>query len=301
MGAQPRALKPSNPDKTMTSTGFLLVLAAAFCHAIWNFYVKRLNAGPELVWLFSLVALILYAPLAAYVLWNEGGNLGWPAVGMMVASSFLHLAYFLLLQRGYRFGDLSLIYPIARSTGPLLSTTFAVAVLGENMTLQTGLGGLLIIGGVICLSGGLSANNRHLLPSIAFGVVVGMFIGTYTVLDAYAVSVILVPPLLLDYGTTLGRIFILGPLAYHRWSSILTLWRKQKTGVLIIAIFSPLAYILVLYALTFTPVVYVAPLRETSVLIGVFLGSILLGEGHLKKRLVWATVIMTGVAVLATG
>jgi drug/metabolite transporter (DMT)-like permease len=301
MGAQSRALKPPDPDQTMTLTGFLLVLAAAFCHAIWNFHVKRMNAGPELVWLFSAVGLVLYGPLAAYFLWTEGAGLGWIAVGMMAASSFVHLAYFLLLQRGYRVGDLSLIYPIARSTGPLLSTTFAVAVLGEHMTLQTGLGGLLIIGGVICLSGGFGAGNRHLLPSIGFGIVVGMFIGTYTVLDAYAVSVILVPPVLLDYGTMLGRVIILAPLAARRRDSVRSLWREQKTGVMVVAIFSPLAYILVLYALTFTPVIYVAPLRETSVLIGVFLGSILLSEGHLKKRMIWASVIMAGVAVLASG
>jgi drug/metabolite transporter (DMT)-like permease len=284
----------------MTTLGFLLVITAAFCHAIWNFQVKRLAAGPELVWLFSLVSLIIYAPLAVWFLWDQGGNMGWPAVGMIVASSCIHLAYFLLLQRGYRFGDLSLIYPIARSTGPLLSTTFAVLVLGENMTLQAGLGGLLIIGGVICLSGGFGANSRQLLPSIAFGVVVGLFIGSYTVLDAYAVSVILVPPLLLDYGTTLGRVIILGPLAARRRESVRTLWREQRSGVMIVAIFSPLAYILVLYALTFTPVIYVAPLRETSVLIGVFLGSMILGEGHLRQRMIWASVIMAGVAVLAT-
>ena len=284
----------------MTTLGFSLVLAAAFCHAIWNFYVKRLNAGPELVWLFSVVIMVIYGPFAVWVLWNEGGNMGWPDIGMIVASSAIHLAYFLLLQRGYRVGDLSLIYPIARSTGPLLSTTFAVIVLGETMTLQAALGGLLIVGGVICLSGGFRANSRHLWPSIGFGLIVGLFIGTYTVLDAYAVSVILVPPLLLDYGATLGRVVFLGPLAARRWSSVKSLWREQRTGVMVIAIFSPLAYILVLYALTFTPVIYVAPLRETSVLIGVFLGSIILGEGHLKQRLVWATVIMAGVAVLAT-
>ena len=68
-----------------------------------------------------------------------------------------------------------------------------------------------------------------------------------------------------------------------------------------IAVFNPLAYILVLVALTFTPVVYVAPARELSVLITVLLGTLLLGEGLLKQRLFWATVIMAGMVLLATG
>ena len=59
----------------MTTLGFSLVLAAAFCHAIWNFYVKRLNAGPELVWLFSVVIMVIYGPFAAWVLWAEGGDM----------------------------------------------------------------------------------------------------------------------------------------------------------------------------------------------------------------------------------
>jgi drug/metabolite transporter (DMT)-like permease len=68
-----------------------------------------------------------------------------------------------------------------------------------------------------------------------------------------------------------------------------------------IAVLSPLAYILVLYALTFTPVVYVAPVREVSVLLTVLLGTLVLGEGRLKPRLGWALLIVTGVALLSTG
>ena len=66
----------------------------------------------------------------------------------------LHLAYVLLLQAGYRNGDLSLVYPMARATGPLLSTTFAVFFLGETVTAQMGLGAGVIICGVLFLTGG---------------------------------------------------------------------------------------------------------------------------------------------------
>lgn len=285
----------------MTLTAFFLVLAAAFCHAIWNFYVKRINGGPELVWLFWVTACILYFPAAVFIFITEDPQWGWTEIGFIVGSSLLHLGYFLCLQAGYRKGDLSLVYPTARSTGPLLSVTFAVVVLGEAISLQVAAGAIIIIIGVLNLTGGFKKRSSNLTTSLLFGVSTGVFIGAYTVLDAHAVAVVLIPPLLLDYMSILCRVVIMTPYSIRRLDLVKGYWRDHRTGVLVVAIFSPLAYILVLYAMTFTPVVYVAPLRESSVLITVLLGSLVLGEGDLKRRLGWATVIMAGVSILATG
>ena len=115
----------------MSTPGFALVLAAAVCHATWNYFVKRINAGPELVWLFSMLSVLIYFPLAAWygARWTEFGA---RELLFIAGSAVLHLGYFLLLQMGYRKGDLSLVYPTARATGPLLSTTFAVLFLGKS-------------------------------------------------------------------------------------------------------------------------------------------------------------------------
>ena len=94
---------------------------------------------------------------------------------------------------------------------------------------------------------------------------------------------------------------IMTPVAIKRVDQVKMHWRDHRFPVFIVAALSPLAYILVLYAMTFTPVVYIAPLRESSVLLTVLMGSIILGEGDLKRRLGWAVVIMGGVAMLATG
>ncbi|MCB1511249.1 MAG: EamA family transporter [Hyphomicrobiaceae bacterium] len=284
----------------MTLAGFALVVAAAFCHATWNFYVKRINAGPELVWLFSAVTVVIYAPLAIYVLATQDNQFNGQQLLFIFGSMVLHLAYFLLLQKAYSKGDLSVIYPTARATGPLLSTTFAVLILGEKVNAQIVLGGLAIIVGVLCLTGGFRSGGRNILTSIAFGVATGMLIATYTIWDAYAVATLLVAPLLLDYASSVGRCLILLPIAHRKRDAITRLCREHWFGVLVIAALNPLAYILVLYALTFTPVVYVAPTRELSVMITVLMGSLLLGEGHTVRRLLWAAVITSGVALLAT-
>ncbi len=285
----------------MTLLAFLLVLAAAFCHATWNFYVKRINGGPELVWLFSIVACIIYLPAAIYIFVTVESHWGWLEIGFVIGSSVLHLGYFLLLQAGYRKGDLSLVYPTARSTGPLLSVTFAVVVLGEAISVQLALGAVIIIVGVINLTGGFKRRSSNLTTSLLFGIGTGVFIGAYTVWDAHAVATLLIPPLLLDYATIVCRMVIMTPYSLRRLESVRGYWRDHRTAVLVVAIFSPLAYILVLYAMAFTPVVYVAPLRESSVVITVLMGSILLGEGDLIRRLSWAVVIVVGVALLATG
>ena len=286
----------------MSLLGLTLVLAAAVCHATWNFFVKKINGGPELLWLFSAVALLLYGPVALWLLLVERPALGWTELIFIVGSSLLHLAYFLMLQAGYRKGNLSLVYPTARATGPLLSSAFAVLILGEILSPQMAIGAGLIVFGVLMLTGGFRRGSAdHLRTSLLFGLGTGCLIGSYTAWDAYAVSVLLVPPILLDYATMLGRVILLAPVARRRPDRVRQIWREHRLGVMVIAVFSPLSYILVLYALTFTPVTYVAPLREVSVLLAVIGGSILLKEGHLKERLGWAVVILSGMALLVTG
>lgn len=285
----------------MTLTAFFLVLTAAVCHATWNLCVKRINGGAELVWLFSIISCVLYLPATIYIIVTQKPHFGWLEFGFVVGSSLLHLGYFMFLQAGYRKGDLSLVYPTARATGPLLSVSFAVLFLGEYITLQIGLGAALIVFGVISLTGGFGKRSSNLTLSLAFGIGSGTFIGAYTVMDAHAVAVLLIPPLVLDLASILCRMTILTPVAIKRFDLVKSHWRNHRLEVMVIATLSPLAYILVLYALTFTPVVYIAPLRESSVLLTVLMGSLILGEGDLKRRLGWAVVIMAGVSILATG
>ncbi|EAR49711.1 hypothetical protein OG2516_12426 [Oceanicola granulosus HTCC2516] len=284
----------------MTSLGFLLVFAAAVSHATWNFLVKRINAGPELVWLFAALSVPIYLPAALWFgwTWRPSGAVDWL---FLVGTAVLHLGYFLLLQAGYRRGDLSLVYPTARATGPVLSSTAAVLLLGELWTWQAAAGGGVIVFGVLMLTSRRRAGGGSAATSLAFGLGVGTLIGAYTIWDAYAVSALLIPPLLVDYASAVGRTVLLAPLAWRRRLSVRRLWAEHKAAVLAIAVLNSLGYILVLYAMTFTPVVYVAPLRETSVLLSVLAGSLLLGEGHLRHRLGWACVILAGVALLATG
>ena len=115
------------------------------------------------------------------------------------------MAYFLLLQQDYRKGDLSLVYPTARATGLFLSTIFAVVILGEHLTMPIVIGGLAVVVGVVFLTGGFRKTAGHMKTSLAFGLGAGLLIGSYTACDAYTVSILVVPLLLLDYTSRLTR------------------------------------------------------------------------------------------------
>ncbi len=284
----------------MTVFALILVLAAAICHATWNLYVKRINGGPELIWLISMLSNIIYLPIVIYILWVEMPIFGGYEILCVLASSILHLGYFVFLQKGYKRGDLSLIYPLARSTGPLIATVLAVIFLNEKLTIQIAAGIIIIIFGILSLTGAFKQQARHLMPSILFGLLTGFFIGSYTAWDAYIVSVLLISPIVLDYVSNVFRSIMLAPIAYRRKALVKGYWIEHKLGVILIGFLSPLAYVLFLYALTFTPVTLIAPVRETSVIISVLMGSILLGEGDLKRRLIWSIVTLGGVVLLST-
>ncbi len=289
----------------MTVFALVLVLVAATFHATWNLLAKRVgDGGAVFVWLFGSLAVLLYAPLAVVVVALVRPHLGPEALLFMFGSGVLHLGYFVLLQRGYAVGDLSLVYPLARGTGPLLATLAAIVLLGEKPGAVVLLGIGLITVGVFLLTaepGGARTRMEGWRTGVFYGLLTGAFIAAYTIWDKHAVSALLVPPLLQSWVTTVVTTGLLTPLALHRRGEALALWRAHKVEVFGVAVLSPLSYILVLTALVFTPVSYVAPAREISILIGAAIGARLLAEGDVRRRLAAAGVMVLGIVALALG
>ena len=219
----------------------------------------------------------------------------------MAGSALIHLAYVLILQRGYRVGDLSLVYPLARGTGPTLSTFTAILVLGERPTSLAIFGALLVAAGVFLLSSGPGSSRGSRKWGVGYGLLTGTIIAMYTLWDKYAVSTLLIPPLLQDFCTTLGRVILLAPIAFRKREEVRQEWRIHRKEAIGVALLCPLSYIMVLTALITTPVSYIAPAREVSILIGALLGSRLLAEGDAHRRLPAAAAIVAGVMALALG
>lgn len=284
----------------MTVFALAIILISALAHATWNLYAKRSGGGAVFVWLFDSLSTVIYAPLAIGVVLLDRPRLGLTGLGFMVGSAVLHLAYFLLLQRGYRTGDLSLVYPLARGTGPMLSTAAAIAFFGERPTPLAIAGAVAIGVGVFVLVSGPGLLRRAGWAA-GYGLLTGLVIAAYTLWDKHAVSTLLIPPLLLNWGVGFGRTLLLTPFALRAWDKVRLEWRTRRREALVVAVLSPLSYILVLTALVFTPVSYVAPAREISILAGTLLGTRLLAEGQGTRRLLAAGAMVAGVVALALG
>ncbi|WP_327108382.1 DMT family transporter [Nonomuraea glycinis] len=284
----------------MDPRALLLVLVAAVAHASWNLLSKKAAQADSLVflWLVAATAAVIWSPLFAGFLLVAGPTLSWGDLAVIGGSTALHLGYFVLLQRGYGNGDLSIVYPVARGTGPMLASLVAVLFLGERPT-AVGFAGIVLVGvGVFLMSGG---SGRGDLKGLAFGLATGLFIAGYTVWDSRVVGVFAVAPIMLNYLDEVGRALALTPavLTARRRALILPVWREHRAGVLGAAVLTFVSYLLVLIAFTMAPVSVVAPAREISVLIAVVLGGSLLAESGLRHRLLAAGVILGGIVAIA--
>jgi len=281
----------------MTSIALLLMVTSAFAHAGWNYVTKQVRASPAFLWAFDAVSLVVYAPLAVAVLVVQRPLLGPPALVFMAGSAVLHLAYFLLLLRAYRAGDLSMVYPLARGSAPLLATAAGLVLFAERPTALALAGILLIVAGGVVTGWDRAPGSA---AAVCYALLTGVFIAAYTVWDKQAVSGVHVPPVVYSWGADLGRLLLLSPWALRRRDQVAAVWRDQRREALTVGVLSPLAYLLVLVALTLAPVYLVAG-RELGPLIGTVLGLRLLRERGAWRRLPAAGAMVAGIALLALG
>ena len=286
----------------MTGLAITLVLAAALIHASWNYILKKSGGGIGFVWVFAALSSLIYAPIAVGVVVIQHFQFSAEALAYLFASAVLHTAYYLLLDRGYRYGDLSVVYPLARATGPLLTVVVAIAALGERPGAVALCGAALIVGGAFFLAASpAKLREAGAARGIAFALLTGCMIASYTVVDKQAVSAVLIPPILQDWGANLGRVMVMAPLALRRREEVRTAWNLQRKAVILVALLCPLSYILVLTAMVFTPVSYVAPAREISILFAALMGAHWLQEGDVPRRVASAAAMALGVVALALG
>src|SRR5688572_20365601 len=198
----------------MTGWALTLILAAAVIHATWNLINKQASGHATFTWLVAVLSALLYAPATITIIEVWQLRIDFVTVGMMAGSAALHTAYFVLLNQGYRVGDLSLVYPLARGTGPLLSSVAAILFLGERPSVIAVVGALLIIGGVVILTTNLSRlRETGARDAVIYALVTGLFIAAYTLWDKQAVSHFGIVPLVLDWGANVGRALLLTPFA----------------------------------------------------------------------------------------
>ncbi|MFE1572613.1 DMT family transporter [Comamonas odontotermitis] len=296
----------------MTLYAFALIIVAGIIHAFWNIVAKKAGGDARFSLFTSVLNAIVWLPLGWWLGREVVPQWGWAEWGFVAASALLHVFYFIILLRGYRVADLTVVYPLARGSGPLLSSLVAVLFLGEHLSAMGALGIAGVVAGVFLIAGGPAMlrtatqggrgeKRERTIKGLYYGLLTGVFIAAYTVVDSYAVKVLLMSPILLDYMGNLLRCVVLAPLGLRNRAETWRLWQLQWKYALVVAIFSPIAYVLVLYAVQSAPISHVAPAREVSMLFAALIGGKLLGEGDRALRIAGAVLIAVGVTALGLG
>lgn len=273
----------------MPLSAFLLVLAAAVLHAGWNVILARADDIAAATTVAVSMSVVLFAPLAALT-WDVDAS----AIPWIAASALLEIAYFALLTTAYSRFDLSLVYPVARGSAPVLVLVGA-AVVGATIGWVQAVG-VVLVGAGIVLVRGLSGDADA--AGLAFALAIGVSIAGYTLVDKEGVDHARVIP----YFELVLVPVALAALAWHAARGRLPQVRAELGWPTVGAsVFAFAAYGLVLAALTLASAPAVAAVRETSVLFAVALGAAVLHERVDRARGAGAAAVVVGVALVALG
>ena len=303
-----RSAAPRRPD-ALPVTAFALVVLAGLIHASWNIAAKKAGGDVRFATFTTAVNAVVWAPLGLWLGMAQVPHWGKREWLLIAASAVLHSVYYIVLLRGYRKADLTVVYPLARGSAPLLSSMAAIVLLGEQLS-ALGIAGILgVVAGVFLIAGGPglwrgahdAQQRQRIRKGMVYGVLSGAFIASYTVVDGYAVKVLLLSPILVDYVGNVLRLFVVGPTVLRDLPAAAVLWKRQWKYALLVGTISPVSYVLVLYAMQVAPLSHVAPSRELSMLFAALLGGQLLGEGERLLRFTGAVCIAAGVIALAMG
>lgn len=291
-----------------------LVAISAVLHVAWNVRLKTAGDPLRAATVGMLAATIAIVPIGVAA-WLLAGSPTLPLHGVALGliSGTVEGAYFILLSAAYRRGDLSVVYPIARGTAPLLAVAVGVGILGEQLGLAGSLGVVALLAGFLLLQRpwrALAARRRGtgtgLDPAIAFALATGVAIATYTALDRVGTRLIDPLPYAAILWVTTSVVLMLWVRVMARDGGSVFSGGSDETRRAAVGGFLTLgAYVLILFALSVAPLSGVAPLRESATVFAAAWGSVRLGEavtGRESVRRIGASVlIVVGALLLAVG
>jgi drug/metabolite transporter (DMT)-like permease len=271
-----------------------LILSAATLHAVWNFFAKKSGGSLSVLWMGALFSTVATVPVALAA--QIGRPLSTRGLGLAVISGCVHSVYWWGLARMYRRGDISLAYPIARGSGVLGTAVGSMLLLREPLSFYGALGIGFICAGVLALGYRRRVEALH-THVVLFALLTGLTITGYTLLDDRGVD-LLAPPVYLAVETGVGVLI----LTVAGWRRIRVaaprVYKNHWRTVWMIAIGSPLTYLIILYAFSRGPVSYIAAVREFSVVIAALMGARLLKERIGRLRWIGIALVVAGTVLI---
>ena len=286
----------------MSGLALGIVVVAAFLHASWNYLAKKSRNKLAFIWWAILFSVILFFPMFIYY-WPSVtiSSTGWVCI---VATGVLHAFYFWFVGKAYEHGDLSLVYPLSRGSGPLLVPILAVLLMNEQLSISGIIGIALVILGIFVIHLRSFSIESFLEPFRAlhggaslWALCTGGTIAGYSLVDK--IGVIHVHPPVYIYLMFVISLLLLSPYIFVKERVDLRKeWNINKMQIIIVGFLDLFTYLMILFALQISKVSYVAAAREVSIVFSALLGIMLLQEKHAPQKLAGAVLISMGVVLI---
>lgn len=296
-------LTPGGTDINMEPLAVGLILLSAASHAVWNFLAKGSRDKDSFMLLMNLSSQLTLLPI--FILWLDDWSLPLSVLPFLTISAVTEAIYFLALSRAYDAGDLSVVYPVARSS-PLFVAVAGAVLIGEVLTAIGMIGILLVLVGVyilhlrsLRLDNLLEPLRSFKRPAFGFAVIAALGTTAYSLSDK--VGVTRVNPILYAFWLEVAIILVLAPIVLKKrgYKNIKSEWSIAWGKIILSGALMRGGYLLVLVAMTIASVGYILAFRQVSVVIGAFIGVVLLGEGYGSPRLLGSAAIFAGVYIIA--
>lgn len=277
----------------MNLTVLTLVLLTALTHASWNAWLKK--TSPDFIGLGALSIGWLILGVAVLPLVGLPDRSHWP---FLLLTTVLHTAYAALLVSAYRRGELSLVFPIARGSGPMIVAFVSPWLLRERLAGTEFLAVALIIAGILVIGlVGAGANIRHRHATL-LSLATGVAIAAYTVIDAAGARTGASPYVYSAWLFILVAItqLVVTGVIYRRSTS--SLLRPHLARGITVGVLSAFAYTVVIWAMTVAPAALVAAVRATSILFAALIGWGLLGDRITRFRWLGVALTVTGLMIV---
>jgi uncharacterized membrane protein len=286
----------------MSGLALGIVLVAALFHASWNYLAKKSRKKIAFIWWFLLIASVGYLPMFMYFLPQLTLTpAGWVCI---IATGVLHALYFWFMGGSYERGDLSLVYPLARGSGPLFVPILAVTLLQEQLSLPGVLGIILVVCGIYFIH--LNSFNIHSMfepframrgSASIWALCTGGTIAGYSLVDKVGVGLVY-PPVYI-YLMFVISLLLLSPYVLVKERDALKMeWQVNRGPILIDGFLVLFTYLMILFAFRLSKVSYVVAAREVSIVFSALFGIIWLKEAHAHQKIAGALLIALGVVFI---
>ncbi len=284
---------------------FSLVLLSASIHVFWNALVKKCEDKASFAWLSHIISVFVFLlPMFIFSRIYWPGLISKQILLLACISGLFEALYIITLYGAYETADLSVVYPLSRGVAPIFILLAAGLFVSDTVNLSGGLAVLIILIGMTSVAFSVKniSSDKSIAKGVLLAIITGAMIAGYHLVDRRAMEFTNRPnPLEYLFIMQCFQLIFLTiwiSISPQKRTKIMHEWKINKKGVLIVGLFTPLAYFLIIWALQYGNVTYIAAGRNIGIVISVIAGLLIFREPVGRLRAIGAILITLGIAIM---